>query len=56
METRLEQAARSIAKDRNNIQQVVDKLTIDKTFVLFKEKVNPEVEKVTAKEFGERCK
>ena len=56
VETRLEQAARSIAKDRNNIQQVIDKLTIDKTFVLFKEKINPEVEKVTAKEFGERCK
>lgn len=55
-ETRLEQAARSIAQNRNNVQQIVDKLTIEKTFVLFKEKINPEVEKVTAKEFGERCK
>ena len=54
-EERLEQSARTIAQDRNNVRQIVDKLTIDKTFALFKEKVNPEVEKVTAKEFGERA-
>ena len=52
---RLEQSARTIAQDRNNVRQIVDKLTIDKTFALFKEKLNPEVEKVTAKEFGERA-
>lgn len=51
----LEQSARTIAQDRNNVRQIVDKLTIDKTFALFKEKINPEVEKVTAKEFGERA-
>ena len=54
-EERLEQSARTIAQDRNNVRQIVDKLTIDKTFALFKEKLNPEVEKVTAKEFGERA-
>ena len=51
----LEQSARTIAQDRNNVRQIVDKLTVDKTFALFKEKINPEVEKVTAKEFGERA-
>lgn len=51
----LEQSARTIAQDRNNVRQIVDKLTIDKTFALFKEKINPEVEKVTSKEFGERA-
>ena len=51
----LEQSARTIAQDRNNVRQIIDKLTVDKTFALFKEKINPEVEKVTAKEFGERA-
>lgn len=53
---RLEQAARTIAQDRQNVQQIIDKLYVDKTFALFKEQLNPEVEKVSAKEFGERCK
>ena len=54
-EERLEQSARSIAQDHNNVRQIVDKLTVDKTFALFKDKINPEVEKITAKEFGERA-
>lgn len=53
---RIEQAARTIAQDRQNVQQIIDKLYVDKTFALFKEQLNPEVEKVSAKEFGERCK
>ena len=52
---RLEQAARTIAQDRKNVQQIVDKLYVDNTFALFKEQLNPEVEKVTAKEFNERA-
>ena len=55
-EERLEQAARTIAQDRRNVQQIVDKLYVEKTFALFKNQLNPEVEKVTAKEFAERCK
>ena len=55
-EQRLEQAARTIAQDRRNVQQIVDKLYVEKTFALFKEQLNPEVEKVSAKEFAERCK
>lgn len=55
-EARLEQAARTIAQDRRNVQQIIDKLYVEKTFSLFKEQLNPEVEKVTAKEFAERCK
>jgi trigger factor len=55
-EARLEQAARTIAQDRRNVQQIIDKLYVEKTFRLFKEQLNPEVEKVTAKEFAERCK
>ena len=56
VEERLEQAARTIAQDRRNVQQIVDKLYVEKTFALFKNQLNPEVEKVTAKEFAERCK
>ena len=55
-EQRLEQAARTIAQDRRNVQQIIDKLYVEKTFALFKEQLNPEVEKVSAKEFAERCK
>ena len=55
-EERLEQTARTIAQDRQNVQQIVDKLYVDKTFALFKSQLNPEVEKVSAKEFAERCK
>ncbi len=55
-EDRLERAARSIASDRRNIQQVIDRLSGDKTFALFKEKLNPEVEKISIKEFGEKVK
>lgn len=55
-EERLEQAARTIAQDRQNVQQIIDKLYVDNTFALFKEQLKPEVEKVSAKEFGERCK
>ena len=54
-EQRLEESARTIAQDRNNVRQIVDKLSSDKTFVLFKEKLNPTVEKVSAKEFGEKA-
>ena len=53
---RLEKAARSIASDRRNVQQIVDRLSVDKTFDLFKEKLNPEVEKISIKEFGEKVK
>jgi trigger factor len=52
---RLEQAARTIAQDRKNVQQIVDKLYVDNTFALFKEQLNPQVEKVSAKEFTERA-
>ena len=53
---RLEQAARTIAQDRKNVQQIIDKLFVDNTFALFKEQLNPEVERVSAKEFSERAK
>lgn len=54
-EERLEQAARTIAQDRNNISQIADKLYVEKTFALFQEQLKPEVEKVTSKEFAERA-
>lgn len=53
---RIDQAARSIVSDRQNVQQIIDKLYVEKTFVLFKEQLKPEVEKISAKEFGDRCK
>ena len=55
-EKRLEQAARSIAADRKNIQQVVDRLYAANLASVFKDQVKPEVEKVSAKEFAERAK
>ena len=55
-EERIEKAAQSIASDRNNVSQIVDRLYAEKTFELFKEQIKPEVEKVTAKEFAERAK
>ena len=54
-EQRLEQAARSIAADRKNISQVVDRLYADNLARLFKEQVKPQVEKVSAKEFATRA-
>lgn len=53
---RLEEAARTIVSDRQNVQQIIDKLYVEKTFALFKEQLKPEVEKLSAKEFGDRCK
>lgn len=53
---RLEQSARSIAADRANVQQIVDRLYVNKTFDLFKAQAKPETEKISAKEFGERAK
>ena len=53
---RLEQTARSIAADRANVQQIVDRIYVNKTFALFKAQAKPETEKVSAKEFGERAK
>ncbi len=55
-EQRLEQAARSIAADRKNISQVIDRLYADNLCKIFKDQVKPEVEKVSAKEFAERAK
>jgi trigger factor len=55
-EKRLEEAARSIAADHQNVQQIVDRLTVRKTCALFKEQLKPEAEKVTIKEFAEKVK
>jgi trigger factor len=55
-EERLEQAARSIAADRQNTRQIVDRLYADNLAKIFKDQVKPEVEKVSAKEFCERAK
>lgn len=55
-EKRLEEAARSIAADQQNVQQIVDRLTVRKTCALFKEQLKPEAEKVTIKEFAEKVK
>ena len=55
-EDRLEKAARSIAADRKNVQQIVDRIYADNLAKIFKDQLKPEVEKVSAKEFGERAK
>jgi trigger factor len=53
---RLEQSARTIAKDRQNVQQIIDRLYSKNSFELFKEQLKPEPEKVTIKEFSEKVK
>lgn len=55
-EERLEQSARTIAKDRQNVQQIVDRLYAENTCSLFKEQLKPEAEKVTIKDFAEKVK
>lgn len=53
---RLTEAAESIARDESNSRQLVDQLYVSKTFAMLKKQLNPEVEKVTAKEFETRAK
>lgn len=55
-EERLEQSARTIANDRQNVQQIVDRLYAQNTCALFKDQLKPEPEKVTIKEFAEKVK
>ena len=55
-EDRLEKAARSIAADRQNIGQVIDRIYAGNLCKIFREQAKPEVEKVSAKEFAERAK
>ena len=55
-EERLERSARSIAQDHKNVQQIVDRLSVQKTFALFKEQLKPEPQKVTLKEFADLMK
>lgn len=56
IEERLEQQARSIAADRRNVQQVVDRIYAGNLAKIFKEQLKPSVEKVSGKEFAERAK
>ncbi|MBQ9473301.1 MAG: hypothetical protein IJU81_02685 [Bacteroidales bacterium] len=56
IEERLEQSARTIAKDRENIARIVDRLRTDKVFAIFESQLKPEPEKVSMKEFEQRCK
>lgn len=53
---RLEQSARTIAKDRQNVQQIVDRIYARHSCDLFKEQLKPEPVKVTIKEFSEKIK
>lgn len=53
---RIEEAAKTIANDKNNSQQISDKIYVQKTAKLFRDQLKPEVEKISAKEFEERCK
>ncbi|MBR6291685.1 MAG: hypothetical protein IKR33_02680 [Bacteroidales bacterium] len=55
-EERLEQQARSIAADRKNVQQIVDRIYAANLAKIFKDQVKPTVEKVSGKEFAERAK
>lgn len=56
MNKRLDESARTIAQDRNNMRQIIDKLYQDNLFALLNDKLKPEVEKVSLKELAERVK
>ncbi len=55
-DARLEQAAQSIAKERQNVQNIIDRLYSHNSFLLYSEQLKPEAEKITIKEFGEKIK
>ena len=55
-EKSLEDVANTIAKDRKNVSQIIDKIFMDNIFALFIEQVKPEVENVAMKEFAEKNK
>ena len=55
-DTRLEQAAQSIAKDNKNVQNIIDRLYSQNSFALYNEQLKPEAEKITIKDFGEKIK
>ena len=56
VEERLEQNARTIATDRENVARIVDRLRTDKVYAIFESQLKPEPEKVSMKEFEQRCK
>ncbi len=55
-EESLEQSARTIAKDRQNTSQIVDRLYSKNIFNLLNEQLKPEAEKVSVKDFAEKMK
>lgn len=55
-DARLEQAAQSIAKERQNVQNIIDRIYSHNSFLLYSEQLKPEAEKITIKEFGEKIK
>lgn len=55
-DARLEQAALSIAKERQNVQNIIDRLYSKNSFQLYSEQLKPEPEKISIKEFGEKVK
>ena len=55
-EKAIDEQARTIAQDQNNVRQIMDKLYSDNLFAFLKEKCAPEVEKVSLKELAEKVK
>lgn len=55
-EKAIDEQARTIAQDQQNVRQIVDKLYNDNLCAYFRKKLSPEPEKVTLKELAERLK
>ena len=55
-EARLEEQARALAANRDNINGLVDRLYAENLAKLLKEQIKPTIEKVSAKDFEERAK
>ena len=50
-EERLDRSARSIAKDKNNVSQIKDRIYTGKVFALFSEQLNPTAVEITLNDF-----
>ena len=55
-EKRISEMAETIAKDRQNVEQIYGRLRGEMMFKLFSEKAKPETEKITIKEFVEKAR
>lgn len=55
-EQEIERAAKSIAADKNNVRNIADRISAEKTAVLFKGQLKPRASKISVADFAEKMK